>query len=305
MNPDAICTARLVVLAIALLVAACAAPEVSPHRQCAPRGDFTDCRVVENAFDDFNDAFSEDVVMIPNPSRAGGQLEVTVFRRDKDRAKTNQPLVVINHGAAGLPDPHQQPRNRPIETAKYFLQRGYLVVAPMRTGFGNSTGRVRSNCDHFDYAMRYESDIETTVAHFVANYGANPGNVVVTGQSNGGVVSLGYAAKANRAQLVVNFAGGIDARQCDWVKVLIASGAKFGTGAKLPTLWIYTRTDRTFPPDVSLAFYRAYRSNGGKGEFYMYDEGGHGFSNTKLGRLNYAGILDEKLKAMGLAYLKN
>lgn len=302
MNPRFSRVVRLALLASMLLAAACAAPDISIHSQCAQSDDISACRVVGTVFDDFGDEFSGDVVMIPNPSHAGGQLEVTVFRRVKDRAKMKLPLVVINHGAAGLPDPHQQPRNRPIETAKYFLQRGYLVVAPMRTGFGNSTGRVRSNCDHFDYAIRYESDIETTIAHFVANYGADAGNVVVTGQSNGGVVSLGYATKANSARLVVNFAGGIDARQCDWVKVLIASGAKFGTRAKLPTLWIYTKTDATFPPDVSLAFYRAYRSNGGKGDFYMYDDGGHGFSNTRFGRLNYASLLDEKLKQYGLPY---
>ncbi len=295
----------LAALTMPILVAACAGTEVSHVRQCTPREDFVDCRVVEHAHDDFADSFSEDVLMIPNPSHAGGFLEVTVFRREKDRGRPNQPLAVINHGAAGLPDPHQQPRNRPIETAKYFLQRGYLVVAPMRTGFSKSTGRVRFNCDHFDYALRYESDIETTIAYFVEKYGANAGNVVVTGQSNGGVVGLGYATKANSAQLVVNFAGGIDARQCDWVAVLVASGRKFGDRSVLPTLWIYTRTDATFPPDISLAFYRAYRSDGGKGEFYMYDDGGHGFSNTKLGRLNYESILDEKLKAMGLAHRKS
>lgn len=286
----------------ALLVGGLASCATAPGG-CAPAAGIHRCGVDPTASDRFVDAIAENVVMIPNPNHPGAQLEVTVFRRQKDRGRAGQPLAVVNHGSAGLADSSKQPRNRPFETAKYFLERGYIVVAPMRTGFSRSTGpKPRFRCDHYAYALKFEHEIEGTIDYFVREYSADPDNVVVTGQSNGGIVAAGYAARPNKAKLVVNFAGGIDTPGCDWAPAMIESGRSFGRNSKLPMVWIYTGTDRTFPPDVSVPFYRNYRESGGNGEFYLFDDGGHGFSDSRVGRLNYAALLDEKLRQYGLPY---
>jgi pimeloyl-ACP methyl ester carboxylesterase len=296
----------LLLLSLGLLAigpAPTAEAQSSPPR-CKFADGISSCNMLRNSGDDFRDAFDEDVQMIPNPAVRNGVLEVTVFRRKQDQGKTGLPLAVLNHGSAGLPDSSQQPRDRPVEQAKYFLQRGYLVAAPMRAGFSRSTGPRYFRCDHYDYAMRYQDNIETTIDHFIKTAGADRDNVVVTAQSNGGMVSLAYATKPNKAKLVVNFSGGIDAPNCDWVAGMTEAAKKLGAQSRLPMLWIYSRTDKIFPPAVSVGFFQAYQSNGGKGEFYLFDEGGHGIWNSQPGRNSWSGLLDEKLKAAGLPWEK-
>src|SRR5438309_2060455 len=72
----------------------------------------------------------EEVLFVPYPQAVSdAQLETTVYKPDLPGP---WPLVVINHGSLGYANPHMQGRNRPVETARFFLDRGYLVVAPMR-----------------------------------------------------------------------------------------------------------------------------------------------------------------------------
>lgn len=298
-----VATATGLVIGIGLSAAGCS-PSPFPSPDCVLQDGIHHCNIVRHARDDFRDAFSEDVVMLANPSQPNGLLEATVFRRLTDQGKSGLPLAVLNHGSEGRDDPHQQPRYRPTEQAKYFLQRGYLVVAPMRTGFSRSTGTMRFRCDHYDYALRYQADIAATIDHFVRTAAADGDNVVVAGQSNGGVVSLGYAARPNKAKLVINFAGGVDTPRCDWRAAMLENARAFGAHSKLPVLWIYTRTDHIFSPDFSSAFFKAYKTAGGRGEFYLFSDGGHGFSNTHFGRMNWTGLLDEKLQAAGLPWRK-
>ena len=63
-------------------------------------------------------------------------LEATLYRPD---GPGPFPLVIINHGKESG-DPKFQRRYRPTRAARYFLQRGYVVVAPMRQGFSKSGG---------------------------------------------------------------------------------------------------------------------------------------------------------------------
>jgi hypothetical protein len=68
----------------------------------------------------FDSALNESVVMVPK--------------------KGPFPVVIIKHGKA-FGDPRFQERYRPALAARYFLQPGYAVVAPMRQGFSRSEGR--------------------------------------------------------------------------------------------------------------------------------------------------------------------
>lgn len=64
------------------------------------------------------------------------ELETTVY---KPPGPGPFPLVVINHGKASGPT-GLQPRYTPGWAARYFIERGYVVFVPMRTGFSKSTG---------------------------------------------------------------------------------------------------------------------------------------------------------------------
>ena len=87
-----------------------------------------------------NPAYQEFVLML---ARARGPvLETTIFL---PRGDGPFPVAVINHGKAPGPA-SMQPRARFESATAEFLQRGYAVVAPMRTGFSKSGGGYSELC---------------------------------------------------------------------------------------------------------------------------------------------------------------
>ena len=74
-------------------------------------------------------SLNETVQMIPK--KAGPitfELETTIYKPDGDGPF---PIALINHGKS-FGDPRFQKRYRPAVAARYFLERGYAVVVPMR-----------------------------------------------------------------------------------------------------------------------------------------------------------------------------
>ncbi|MGC4078802.1 MAG: prolyl oligopeptidase family serine peptidase [Rubrivivax sp.] len=244
---------------------------------------------------------AEEVVFVRYPQfLVDIQLETTVY---KPGGRPPWPLVVVNHGSRGYDNPHRQDRNRPVETARFFLERGYLVVAPMRQGFSQSTGvYTPSNCDPGRYAERYGGDIAAVIDHFVKQGLARPDEVLVTGQSNGGMVTLGYAANQPKARAIINFAGGINTTQpgCDWAAAMVRAAKSLGARTAIPSLWIYAEDDSIFPPAVSRPFFDAYRAAGARASLRLFPSGGHGFSTTRTGRQTWGPDVEQFLRDVGL-----
>ena len=232
-------------------------------------------------------------------------LETTLFRPAGDPP---WPLVVLNHGSQGLANPHGQPRYRPLELAAFFVKRGYLVAAPMRQGFASSTGSFRWDCDHERYAERYGGDITAAIDGLIGRGLAKRDQVIVVGQSNGGMVALGYAAESSSshplARGFINFSGGINSSRpdCDWREGMIRAARSLGGKTRLPSLWLYTRNDTIFPPDVSQPFFDAYHAGQPRSTFVLYESGGHGLSNTREGDLVWGGDVDRFLRELGLPW---
>jgi dienelactone hydrolase len=231
------------------------------------------------------------------------QLETTLFRPAGDPP---WPLVVLNHGALGVGNPHGQPRYRPLELAAFFVRRGYLVAAPMRQGFSNSTGSYRWDCDHERYAERYGGDIAAVIDGLIGRGLARVDQVVVVGQSNGGMVVLGYAAESASSRPLargfINFSGGINSSrpECDWRDGMVAAARSLGARTRIPSLWLYTRNDTIFPPDISQPFFDAYHSVQPHSTFVLYDSGGHGVSNSRQGGSLWGADVDRFLGEIGL-----
>jgi dienelactone hydrolase len=225
------------------------------------------------------DSLGEEIVFIPRRDVAGDvQLETTVYR---PISSPPWPLVVLNHGSNGkLKSHHWQPRFRPSDLARFFLARGYLVAAPMRQGFSESTGESRFNCDHAEYALRYAGDIQAAVEFFVQKGLVRAEQVVVVGQSNGGMVTLGYGAEHSEARGIVNISGGIDTDEkgCDWREKMLGAATILGRRTKIPALWLYAEDDAIFPPSVSRPFFESYRTAGARARLVVYPRGGHGFA---------------------------
>ena len=217
-------------------------------------------------------------------------------------------MVVINHGQNGFADHHRQARYRPLETVKFFLDRGYLVVAPMRQGFANSTGVYSFHCDHEKYALRYAGDIAAAAEHFVRHGQADANQVLVTGQSNGGMVLLGYAAETAAhkpvARAVINFSGGYNwfNGTCSWQQGMIDAATALGTQTKIPALWLYAADDHIFPGEFSPRFFAAYQAVHPGASFILYPRGGHGMSNTRQGREMWTPDVERFLRQAGLPW---
>jgi dienelactone hydrolase len=233
------------------------------------------------------------------------ELETTIYR---PAGTPPWPMVVINHGQTDFGDHRLQQRNRPVVTAGFFLERGYLVVVPMRQGFSRSSGVYAFNCDHERYALRYAGDIAAVVDHFIASGEARPDQVLATGQSNGGMVLLGYAAKTAehvpKARAVINFAGGFNSPrpECHWREGMVNAARSLGAKTQIPALWLYARDDHIFPPELSTAFFEAYHQGNAASAFKLYPRGGHGMSNTRSGRQIWGADVERFLREVGLPW---
>lgn len=83
-------------------------------------------------------SMNEQVLHIPGDSTRPATLVATLLKPD---GPGPFPLVVMNHGASGKPNPSDEPRYRYSFSSYYFLSRGFAVVLPMMRGFSGSDGR--------------------------------------------------------------------------------------------------------------------------------------------------------------------
>src|SRR5260221_10140282 len=127
------------------------------------------------------------------------------------------PVGVIAHGSP-LP-PLARPGMKPVscdsEVARWFLERGFVVVSGMRRGYdetGGSWAEGYGSCSSADYVqagLETARDLAAMVEYAAALPFARPAGIVVVGQSAGGWGSIAYnAAPHPRVTAVVNMAGG-------------------------------------------------------------------------------------------------
>jgi dienelactone hydrolase len=181
------------------------------------------------------------------------RMNVTVFRPEGDGPF---PLVVINHGAGG-----GDGIARFEGPSRRFVEKGFLVLVPSRVGNG---------------ILNLDQASEQVLA--VLDYGrklpeADPGRIVLVGWSWGGFLSVGVAAKNPPGVVAaINFAGGFGGLSELW------RYAGMGRRVRVPTLWIYTENDRTFPAAYGEAWAKAFAADGGQVDYRLlpaFGEDGH------------------------------
>ncbi|WP_271601024.1 alpha/beta hydrolase family protein [Bradyrhizobium sp. CCBAU 45384] len=194
-------------------------------------------------------------------------LETTVYR---PRGTGPFALVVISHGKPKRNFSGVEPG---FETAAHwFVDQGFVVVVPLRQGYGRSEGGVNDmvgTCDTMDYfatAKQTARDIEAVVAFMQRQSFIDPNNIVVVGHSHGGFGALGVASDApNGVRGVINFAGGSGASKrggfCNGRENLIAALRRLGSENWLPQIWLYALDDETFDSIVAKEMWLAYSSS--------------------------------------------
>lgn len=201
------------------------------------------------------------------------------------------PLLLFNHGSTGRGDVPEAARavHLPDPLARHFLAKGWMIASPQRRGRGWSDGlydegftsdRSRYSGEQDVTLAGFEralADIEAAMKVLRARPDVDARQVVIGGQSRGGVLSLAYAARhPERVKGVINFVGG-------WLNAFSEAYAQVHRGiaddaaaSPIPSLWLYGGKDQLYDLETTRSVYGHFRTAGGVGEFVAFPDAGHG-----------------------------
>ena len=214
--------------------------------------------------------------------QADGSARLILARACLPPGAGERRLVVINHGKSPFAAQRasMQPPDCGAEQVRWFLERGFAVLLPVRRGYGDSGGTMAEaypvcapTRDYTAGALEAARDIRAAIDYGTALPGVRADRVVVVGQSAGGLGTVALSSLNDaRVTALVNMAGGDGGRlnqQANNVcqpAALVAAAGRFGAVARAPMLWVYTANDSYFGPDLAAAMHRAYVAGGGRAE---------------------------------------
>lgn len=230
-------------------------------------------------------SLNETVVMVPKKGMFTVDLETTLYKPD---GPGPFPVALINHGKA-FGDPRFQARYRPAVAARYFLQRGYAVVVPMRQGFSKSGGGyVGGGCNVESNGRTQAEDVKGVLDWLGTQPWADMQRVVVVGQSHGGWTTMAFGTLGYPGvKGLINFAGGLRQENCPQWQPQLASGvANYAKATKVPSLWFYGDNDSYFNPETWRAMHEQYQGAGGQARIVAFGTFGtdaHGMFGSRNG----------------------
>ena len=249
-------------------------------------------------------ALPAEVIFIPKKILLGTlELETTVY---KPPGPGPFPLVVINHGKAPGPT-GLQPRYTPGWASRYFIERGYVVFVPMRTGFSKSTGSyVGGGCNIESNGLIQAEDVAATIAYAHTLSYVERTLTLVVGQSHGGWTTLAYGAAKPDPSVkgLVNFAGGLRQEDCiGWRLNLAKAAANYAQDTTLPSLWFYGDNDSYFSKEVYTEMFARYSKVNPRAQLVAFGEFGqdsHRLFGSKEGRAVWEPHLEKFMKGLAL-----
>ena len=222
----------------------------------------------------------EEQVRIP---AAGGRYEIaaTILRPE---GAGPYGAVVLNHGvSASARERAKESSELLIGVASVFARRGYVVVMPLRRGFGLTGGEMAEDpgsCADPDYRKAEQAASDDVMAAY--DYAralpyVDGSRMILAGQSAGGMVSL-YTAGARSPQglvAVLSFAGGRggDPDSSPGVPCAVEPVAKvldaLGKTTRVPVLFSYAENDLFFSPKTSRLWFERYAAGGADAEYAL------------------------------------
>jgi len=202
------------------------------------------------------------------------------------------PLVIMNHGVSlNRTDRSFFPPVEFRDAAKWFAKRGYLVVAPVGTGYGAAAIDIPEHglygpffskvgkCSNPNF--RAPGLAVAQVDLWIIDYMAAekrivPKDVIVVGQSAGGWAAIALSSlNPSQVKAIIVFAAGRGGRvdnkpnnNCAPDTLVEATG-EFGRTSRVPMLWIYIENDTFFGPPLSKRMHEAFTTAGGKAEYHV------------------------------------
>jgi dienelactone hydrolase len=195
------------------------------------------------------------------------------------------PLVVFHHGSTGNGDDPALFRVTYTHeaVARFFVERGWMVVFPQRRGRGASDGlydegftpdRARYSCLQAPALAGLEraiGDADAAVEFLRVRPEIDAARIVAAGYSRGGLLAAVQAAR--RPPLfrgVVNFVGGWLGEGCADAVVVNRSAFAAAAGFPATTVWLYGESDPFYSVSHSRANFEAFRAAGGTGTFTVF-----------------------------------
>jgi len=242
-------------------------------------------------------------------------LEALVVRR---AGEGRLPIALVTHGA----NPGN-PRGADLDWlrgwAHEMAHRGWLAVAVMRRGYGTSEGEVADDAgtcaspDVGRYLDAHADDLEAALRAIAQRPDADMSRVLAIGDSAGGAAVMALAARtAMPLAAVINVSGGLGRHPGPFRSYpdcmafesdLVWNFARFGTTARMPTLWLYSENDSWFRPGLVSRMRAAFTGSGGRAELVMlppFRADGHTMFFAPGGRRLLLPELDQFLRANDL-----
>ncbi len=198
------------------------------------------------------------------------------------------PTLVFNHGSV---DNGNNPQEVTFTAsypalAKYFTDKGWMVVAPQRRGRGKSGGKYaegwdaelgRYTCDantatvSIEHAMQ---DLDVVMKHLQTLADVDQHRLLIGGHSKGGILAMTYAARQpKRFAGVVNYVGGWVGERCETASEVNVSLFTQAAAFKGATLWLYGQRDPYYSIEHSKKNFAAFQAAGGQGVFHVFSLG--------------------------------
>lgn len=264
--------------------------------------------------------FTEQVVRVPARGIVNGvaqqwSLVATLFR---PHGPGPFPVVVLNHGSPGAQwEREAMGRYRPLPQVREFVKRGFVVISPMRRGYGDTGGEWDERygtCvapDYYRAAREGAKDVNATVAYAQSLPYVRRDQVLLVGQSAGGIAAMAAASEnPSGVVAVVNFSGGRGGRPythpgdpCVATNMTEAI-AKLARTIKVPVLWHYSENDQFFAPRHVKAWFQAFRDAGAPGKLVMqppFQWDGHGIFGAERGLPIWTTAFDSFVKEVRVA----
>jgi len=238
----------------------------------------------------------EERVRIPAPNNR--TIAATVLRPDG-----NGPFgaVILNHGvSASARERARESSDLLINAAAVFARRGYVVVMPLRRGFGATGGEMAedpgscSNPDYMSAEARAADDVMAAYDYARALPVVDGNRMILAGQSAGGMVSVFTAGtrQPQGLQAVLSFAAGRggDPDSSPGVPCAVEPVAKVletvGRNVRVPVLFHYSENDLFFSPKISRGWYERFNAGGARAEYVLqpaFGKDGHYLFGDTLG----------------------
>jgi pimeloyl-ACP methyl ester carboxylesterase len=234
---------------------------------------------------------------VVNDAHDQGSIALTVYIWRPLHTQSKK-VAFFSHGSTGGGSIHPK---EPVEwiprpLIKYFVDRGYTLVMPIRRGLGPSTGAFVAECEFqsgkcsladnralagpsLDDAVADNSAVLDQVV--LGNIVPRNAKVLFAGISRGGFLSLRMAsARPENAAGVLNFVGGWISMPDVWPadelkarKELHLRWLREIAGRmKVPTLWVYGSRDPFYSETVTRGMFDSFVENGGVGKYIFISD---------------------------------